>query len=92
VPADLPPPQLPQPDFYRAWLKDRSLPMSGTARAEVLLREDGGVDAVLVPCASSKKAVKPIVEALSQATLNVPTQGGKPVKHLVVVPIGWRID
>jgi hypothetical protein len=92
VPTDLPPPRMPQPDFYRAWLKDRSLPMSGTARAEVLLREDGGVDVVLVPCASSKKAVKPIVEALSQATFNVPTQDGKPVKHLVVVPIGWRID
>ena len=92
VPADVPPPRLPQLDFYRAWLKDRSLPLAGTARAEVLLREDGGVDTVLVPCASSKRAVRPIVEAMSQARFNVPTQGGKPVKHLVVVPIDWRID
>lgn len=91
TPDDRPLPSLPQPDFLAAWRRDRSLPLEGRARAEVLLAADGSIVAVLVPCATSKKAVKPIVEALMKARGNVPTRNGVPVKHLFVVPIGWRI-
>ena len=83
---------VPDPDFIGTWRNGHSLPMRGQARAVVLMREDGGVDAVLVPCATSKKAVAPIVAALKNAIATVPTRDGVAVKSMFVVPVNWQID
>jgi hypothetical protein len=86
-PPGLPPVALPKPDL--SYGAQPGLPLAGAAMAYVLLREDGHVDDVLVPCASSKKVVKPLARALRKARFNVPTRGGVPVKHVVVVPFAW---
>ena len=80
---------LPKVYFIREALEDPSFPPSGRANAVLLLRENGSVARVLVPCTSSYKLVEPIVAALSKARLDPATSKGVPVKSMIVVPIAF---
>jgi hypothetical protein len=81
--------RLPVPKFFREAALDRDFPMRGDANAVLLQGENGKVDLVLVPCASSPKLVEPIITAMSKAKLAKSTRNGKPVKAIVVVPVRW---
>ena len=82
---------LPVPRFQRAAGRDRDYPLSIRATAVLLQNEDGGIDKVLVPCASSAKAIAPIVSAMQRAKLAKSTRDGKPAKAMVVVPVEWGL-
>jgi hypothetical protein len=70
---------------------DRDFPLSVRATAVLLQNEEGKVDKVLVPCASSAKAIEPIVAAMSRAKLAKATRNGEPSKAMVVVPVEWGL-
>jgi hypothetical protein len=80
---------LPVPKFHRAMALDHDFPVSGEANAVLLQGEDGKVDQVLVPCATSSKLVEPIVAAMAKARLVRATRGGVPAKAIVVVPVRY---
>jgi hypothetical protein len=82
---------LPIPRFHRMAEHDRDFPLSVRAPAVLLQNEEGKVDKVLVPCASSAKAIEPIVAAMSRARLAKATRNGAPSKALVVVPVEWGL-
>ena len=80
---------LPRVSFVRDAVTDYTFPSSGRANAVLLLRENGTVARVLVPCASSTKLVDPIIASLSKAKLDPATRRGVPVKSMVVVPVAF---
>ena len=80
---------LPKVYFVRQGLEDPTFPRQGRANAVLLVREDGSVARVLVPCATSMKMVDPIVSSLSKAKLDPATKGGVPVRSMVVVPVSF---
>ena len=82
---------LPVPRFRRAADLDKDFPLSVRATAVLLQDEDGKVARVLVPCASSDKAIAPIVTAMAKAKLAKSTRDGKPAKAMVVVPVEWGL-
>ena len=78
---------LPVVNFVRADLEDASFPPRGRASAVLLVRENGTVARVLVPCTSSYKLVEPIVDSLKKAQLDPATRKGVAVRSIVVVPV-----
>jgi len=80
---------LPKPNWRRAVLHDRDYPAYGSANAVLLVGEDGSVERVIVPCASSPKMIALIVETFSAIKLAAATRGGKPVKSSIVVPLAF---
>jgi hypothetical protein len=82
-------PKLPLPNWRRAAHHDPGFPLAGSASVVLLVREDGGVDRVLVVCASSAKLVEPIVATFSNTKVGGATRGGVPVRSTVVVPVRY---
>jgi hypothetical protein len=80
---------LPKVYFVREDLEDPTFPSRGRANAVLLVRENGTVASVLVPCTSSIKLVDNIVRSLSKAQLDPAMQRGVPVKSMVVVPVAF---